>query len=411
VKTSWHRLWRAPALLIPLGVYASGQLLAPIVAALYFPDLPCVRGAATFLYRLTYGAAGIPAAVAIAGLIAAVPWFRSRRRGGWALAAAAAAVLVAAGYGLGIARWSLLDTPPPVSCAGMNAPTYRPVGCWESPYAFEMNVVPTGRADTSSGLAALGEELRRHRRDKFLFEAFVFPGDTTVARRSNAELFVLARPQLSLFGNVCQQERASALRQAAVQRVAFYRFSEQQRPPVDAFFLPGSGSAAARDVGMAIDYRHQVTLDFRAPADLKPEERGYIARARRATALLNGDLDAEIEAAPGRRGAAVTKMRADLDEQAGGLEHDVPARLLPFARSRVRRFFANYELIVSSEEAALAPPSGSQPARIHTQAFREHRTFFFQEPRVVEPIAYLYINRYPQVFEDEILGVVSWAIF
>ncbi len=411
MKSYWHQLRSAPALLIPLGVYASGQLLAPVAAGLQFPDLPCVRGAATFLYRLTYGAAGIPAAIALAGLVAAMLWFRARRRGGWAVGAAALATLVAAVYGIGIARWSLLDTPTPVSCARMGAATYRPVGCWESPSTFEMNVVPTRAADTFAALAALGEDLRSHRQDKFLFEAFVFAGDVPIAHRSNAELFVLARPQLSLFGSVCQQERQSAFQQAAALRIAFYRFSVQQRPSVDAFFLPRGGSPTARDQVLAIDYAHQVTLDFRAPADLKLEERGYIERVRRATGLLNADLDADIGEAPVRRPAAVAKLRADLDEQASALERDVPARLVPFASSRVRRFFANYELMVSSEEAALSPASGSPPSRIHTRAFQQQRTFFFQEPRVVEPIAYLYLNRYPQTFEDDVLSVVSWAIF
>jgi hypothetical protein len=399
--------------LIGLGALAAGQLAAPLAARAQFADLPCLGAAATFLFRLTYGAAGLVVAFALALLVAAVPWARARARPRGAVAAGISALLLAAGYLWGIGQWSLLDTPRPVSCDGVQGTAYHALRCWESQRVFEMNVVPTKTPPlTTEDLQAVGQDLRRHQRDKNLFEAFVFPKDSPAARRSNAELFVLARPALSLFGEVCHGERAAAQLAALHDRLAFYRFSQQQRPPVDAYFVPVIGSFPDHPQFVAFDYTHSLTLDFRRPRDLRPEEQQYLERVATATAQLNADLDAEIAAPLMRRAAAVARMRADHESQAAALETGVPERLRPFAGTRVRRFFDNYELMLLSEEQAVQPRGSASPeSRIHAGAFEEHRVYFYQEPRVVEPIAFLYLNAYPAVFSDDLLGLVSWAIF
>lgn len=408
----WRHLWSWPALVIPAAVVLGAQGLAPGAAQAQFPDLPCVRGAATFLFRLTYGAAGIPVALGLTLLIGAARLFRERGRKGRAWAAGLLALALTAAYLVGLGSWSLLDTPPRVACAGMDGTAYRAVRCWENLSTFEMNVVPRQAVRSPDDLAAVGQDLRRHRRDKFLFEAFVFAEDSPRLNRSNAELFILARPQLSLFGRVCQTEREEAQARTAADRLAYYRFSDQQRPVIDAYFVPRKTAPAGPLQFVATDYAHQLQLDFRSPPDLDAAERAYIDRVRTATELLNADLDAETAAAGAARAAALRRMRADWSAQGSSLEQGVPARLLPFAASRVRRFFANYELLLLSEEERLQPSAaGSPEARIHTGAFKEHRLYFFQEPRVVEPIAFLYINSYPSAYSDDVLGVVSWAIF
>jgi hypothetical protein len=397
--------------LIGLGAFAAGQLAAPLTARAQFADLPCLSAAATFLFRLTYGAAGLVVAFALALLVAAVPWARARGRLRAAVAAGITAGLLAASYLVGIGQWSLLDTPRRVSCDGVQGTTYHALRCWESQRVFEMNVVPAKTPLTPEDLQALGRDLRQHQQDKNLFEAFVFPKDSAAARRSNAELFVLARPSLSLFGEVCRAERAAAQLAALQDRLAFYRFSQQQRPPVDAYFVPVTGTFPDHPQFLAFDYAHNLALDFRRPSDLRPAEQQYMERVATATALLNADLDAEIAAPLLRRAAAVAKMRADHESQAAVLE-DAPERLRPFARTRVRRFFDNYELLLLSEEQAVQPSGSASPeSRIHAGAFEEHRVYFFQEPRVAEPIAFLYLNAYPAAFPDDVLGVVSWAIF
>jgi hypothetical protein len=408
-RSYWRQLGTWPALGIPLAVYLGAQALAPLAAQGQFSDLSCVRTAATFLFRLSYGAVGIPVAVALALLVAAAAFFWQRRRVRPAALALLMAGLLAAGYLLGVGRWPLLDTPARVSCAGMEGTTYRAVGCWENASTYEMNVVPSQPFPSEAELAAVGRDLRRHRRDKYLFEAFVFPHDAPPFHRSNAEWFVLAREQLSLFGNVCRQEREAAAAGVAAARLAFYRFSDQQRPPVDAFFVPGGGPAQF----LVSDYTHDLVLDFRAPASMSSEERAYIDRVRAATGRLNADLDEETGASPARRAEAVARMRADWTAQGTALEAGIPARMVPFAGSRVRRFFANYELLILSEEQTLQLPTSPSPAttRIHSRAFQEHRTYFFQEPQAVEPIAYLYLNRYPETFSDDVLSVVSWGMF
>ncbi len=409
LRSYWQQLRSWPALAIPLILYLGAQALAPLAAWAQFSDLACVRGAATFLFRLSYGALGIPVAVALGLLVAGAAFFQQRGRLRPATLAALAGGVLAAGYLLGVGRWPLLDTPSRVSCAGMAEATYRAVGCWESASAYEMNVVPTRPIQNEADLDALGLDLRRHRRDKYLFEAFVFRHDSARLQRSNAEWFVLARPQLSLFGSVCSQERQSAAAEMAAARLAFYRFSDQQRPPVDAFFVP----RGAPPQFVVSDFTHDLVLDFRAPNSLSPEERAYIDRVRTAAALLNADLDEETGAPPGRLAGAIAKMRADWTAQGTALEAGIPARLIPFAGSRVRRFFANYELLIISEEQIVQPPTSPSPAaaRIHSRAFQEHRTYYFQEPQTLEPMAYLYLNRYPQTFSDDVLGVISWGLF
>jgi hypothetical protein len=410
--TYWRRVGSWPAVLIGLGALVAGQLAAPLAARAQFADLPCLRAAATFLFRLTYGAAGLLVALALALLVGAVQWARARGRLRAALAAGITALLLGAVYLWGVGHWSLLDTPRRVSCDDVQGTTYHALRCWENQRAFEMTVVPTKTPLAAEDLQALGQDLRRHQRDKYLFEAFVFPKDSAATKRSNAELFVLTRPGLSLFGEVCRAERTAAQLAALRDRLAFYRFSQQQRPPVDAYFVPVAGSFPDHPQFVAFDYTHNLTLDFRRPSDLRPEEQQYVERVATATALLNADLNAEIEAPLMRRAAAVARMRADHESEAAALETGVPQRLRPFAGTRVRRFFDNYELLLLSEEQAVQPRGSASPeSRIHASAFEEHRVYFYQEPRVVEPIAFLYLNAYPAVFPDDLLGLVSWAIF
>jgi hypothetical protein len=251
----------------------------------------------------------------------------------------------------------------------------------------------------------MASALAASKQDATLYEAFVL--DTTdagVASYSNARLFVLQRPGLTDFADLCLSERHAKLHEVQAHTIGFYRYSVRQSPPVDAFFLRDAGSGG---VGYeVVDFlRGQATLPYVRPADLQPAESAYLDRVTSAVATLNRDLDRETQrpSPPG----ALAVMRQDFTRLTVELV-DAPPRLVFYRDTRVKRFLQNYDLILSAEESA---SQGNSSQAIHSSAYQDHRRYYYDEARVARLIGYLYLQEPGQAFTDDQLSTVNWAVF
>jgi hypothetical protein len=101
-------------------------------------------------------------------------------------------------------------------------------------------------------------------------------------------------------------------------------------------------------------------------------------------------------------------MRQDFQRITTDLASKTPARLIPYRDSRVQRFLQNYDLILTAEESAA---QGKSAQAIHSTAYQEHRRYYYQEARVARLIGYLYLQQPGQVFSDDALSTVNWAVF
>jgi hypothetical protein len=100
-------------------------------------------------------------------------------------------------------------------------------------------------------------------------------------------------------------------------------------------------------------------------------------------------------------------MRQDFTRLAAELV-DAPPRLILYRDTRVKRFLENYDLILSAEESAA---QGHSSQAIHSSAYEDHRRHYYQEARVARLIGYLYLQKSGQVFTDDQLSTVNWAVF
>lgn len=392
-------------MLWPLAVLAVAWLVAPLRTAGEFPGMPCTAGAATVIARFSYLVFFVPAAAILVGLtlLARRAWRRGGRLLGLAaggLALAAAAIYLAFGA---------LNVQPSgeraVACPPGSA-LFTPLHCWKqtSPVSIvEMNAYgrrPLGLAAAES----LGRALAATKQDVFLDEAFVLDSrDPAIAAYSNGRLFVLQRPDLSVFGSQCLAERQAQARLIASHRVAFYRYSAQRTPPVDALFLP-DGAAGGEQQYEVFDFRNGMVLPYVAPGDLQAAESTYLDHVAVSLKVLNDDLDREqVRGAPP---SALQTMRTDFQRITRDLV-GAPQRLVIYRDSRLRRFLENYQLILVAEENAGTQSSG----QIHSAAYEQHRQYYFQEPRITRLIGYLYLQEPGQSFTDDQLSTVNWAVF
>jgi len=369
--------------------------------------MPCTVAASTFIERTSYTLFFVPAAVILLMLAAAIRRASRRGRTAWTIGLTAAGIAVGAMYLVFAGLPAQPEQERTVPCpAGGKA--FEPVHCWKTttaPAVFEMNAYGRRPADLAS-LDAMGKELAAQKRDAFLYEAFVLDSrDPAVIDYSNGRLFVLQRPNLSVFGNQCLSERREKFQEVQSHRIGFYRYSAQQSPPVDAFFLQDVAQNGEIQFEV-LDFLHQTQLPYVAPADLQAEESAYLDRVAAALQTLNDDLDQETQTAapPG----SLAKMRADFERVTMDLAQNVPARLVPYRDSRLRRFLENYDLILVAEENAA---QGQSAQKIHSSAYQQHRLFYFQEPRVTRLIGYLYLQEPGKTFSDEVLSTINWAVF
>ncbi|TMG37992.1 MAG: hypothetical protein E6H92_07145 [Chloroflexi bacterium] len=400
-------LWPLPLLLIAL-------LAGPLRARADYPGMPCSAGLAGLLQDASYAALFVPVGVVL--VLLGIAWQRAQVASRRPIAAgfAACAALVAIGYlALGNILWLPARAEHLVSCPASSG-GYQPVRCWTTDppnSVFEMNA--TGQRPLSaSSLVQLARALAAHRSDAYyLYQAFVLnTTDANVTSYPSGWLFVLSRADQSPFGSGCLQE--AQLKDAEFQshRVGFYRYSAQQSPPVDAFFLQDAGPNGEAGYEV-IDFRHGgEALAYVRPDDLLPAESQYLDRVSAGLATLNTDLDKETQsAAPA---GALGTMRQDFTRVTADLAINVPPRLKAYQQGRLRRFLENYDLILAAEESTAQGRTGQA---IHTSAYEQHRTFYYQEPRITRLIGYLYIQESGQVaarnFTDDELSSVNWAVF
>lgn len=398
----WGWIW-------PLGLLLIAWLIAPLRAGAVYPGMPCVAQADTVFSLASYTLFFIPTAVILLILSRRmIPAVMRRGLRAWTAGLIALGIAVALVFlafaGISADRRPNRPGEQAIACpmfgAGLQA-----LHCWQDVSTIEVNVLGQRPLDMA-GIQKMASALAAAKQDATLYEAFVLDtSDASVAAYSNARLFVLQRPGLSDFADLCLAERQAKLREVQSHTIGFYRYSAQQSPPVNAFFLRDSGSGG--EVGYeVIDFLHgQATLPYVRPADLQPAESAYLDRVTLAVATLNGDLDREQQrpSPPG----SLAAMRQDFTRLTADLVN-APPRLVLFRDTRVKRFLENYDLILSAEESAA---QGNSSQAIHSSAYEDHRQHYYQEARVARLIGYLYLQEPGQAFTDDQLSTVNWAVF
>ena len=387
----------------PLGLLLIAWLLAPIRAGLAYPGMPCTANADTVFRIASYTLLFIPTAAVLLLLSRRlIPAATRRGLRAWTVGLTAMGVGVAIAF-LGFAGITASTGEQAVACPAIGD-GIQPLHCWHSGSSVEVNTYGQ-RPLNLTAVQSMAQALAATKQDATLFEAFVL--DTTdpgIGDYSNARLFVLQRQGLSGFGDLCAAEHQAKQRDVQAHRVAFYRYSAQQSPPVNAFFL--QDASASGEIGYeVIDFLHgEAALPYVRPADLQPAESAYLDRVTSGVAILNQDLDRETRS-PSPPGALAT-MRHDFDRITADLA-SAPLQLALYRDTRVQRFLQNYDLILTAEESAA---QGQSAKAIHSSAYEDHRHYYYQEARVARLIGYLYLQT-GLAFTDDQLSTVNWAVF
>jgi len=403
-----HRRWLE--WLWPVGLLLIAWLIAPVRAGAAYPGMPCTAQADTVFGLASYTILFIPTAVILLLLSRRlIPAALRRGLRAWVAGLSAlclgVAIVFLAFAGVSADRRPLRASEQAISCPTLRS-GLQALHCWRSGSTIEMNAYGRRPLDVA-GIQSMATALAAAKQDATLYEAFVLDtADSTVANYSNARLFILQRPGLTDFGDLCLAEHQAKLRDVQSHRVGFYRYSARQSPPVDAFFLQDAASGG--EVGYeVIDFRHgQVTLPYVRPDDLQTAESDYLDRVTRSMATLNQDLDRETQSSP--PAGALAAMRQDFQRITADLASATPPRLGLYRNTRVRRFLENYDLILTAEESAAQGQSGQA---IHSTAYEDHRRYYYQEARVARLIGYLYVQQPGQDFTDDVLSTVNWAVF
>lgn len=388
----------------PLPLLVAAWLIAPLRAGALYPGMPCTSNADTVFRLLSSTLIFVPMA---ALLLLLARWIRRARRRGlraWVVLLTTVAAALGVAY-LAFGGISVPDHERPITCPAASS-AFQPLHCWRSGSTVEMNASAQRPLDLGA-VQTLAQALGATKQDAALYEAIVLDTtDSAIAAYSNARLFVLQRPDLSDWHDLCLAEHRAKLQEVQSHRIGFYRYSAQQSPPVDAFFLQDAGKNG--EVGYeVIDFLHgQRTMPYVRPDDLQPPESAYLDRVAGALSTLNRDLDRETQT-PSPAGA-LTAMRADFQRITAELATNTPPRLIVYRDARLRRFLENYDLILTAEESA---SQGQSSVKIHSTAYEQHRRFYFQEARVTRLIGYLYLQEPGQTFSDDDLSTVNWAVF
>lgn len=393
----------------PLGLLLIAWLFAPLRAGATYPGMPCLAQADTVFSLASYTLFFIPTAAVLLLLSRRlIPAAMRRGLRAWTAGLIALGIAVAVVFlafaGVSADRRPNRTGDQAIACPSLGA-GLQALHCWQSGSTIEVNVSGQRPLDVA-GIQAMAQALAAAKQDATLYEAFVLDTtDPNVAAYSNARLFVLQRPGLTDFADLCLAERQAKLHEVQAHTIGFYRYSAQQSPPVNAFFLRDTSSGG--EVGYeVIDFLHsQATLPYVRPADLQPAESAYLDRVTNAMATLNQDLDRETQrpSPPG----SLAAMRQDFTRITTALV-DAPPRLVLYRDTRVKRFLENYDLILSAEESAA---QGNSSQAIHSSAYEDHRQHYYQEARVARLIGYLYLQEPGQAFTDDQLSTVNWAVF
>jgi len=394
----------------PLGLLLIAWLITPLRAGATYPGMPCTAQADMVFGLASYTIVFIPTAAILLVLSRRlIPAALRRGLRAWAAGLSILGLVIAIVYlafgGVSADRRPLQVSEQSIDCPSLGA-GLRALHCWRSGSTIEMNVYGPRPLDVA-GVQSMASGLQATKQDATLYEAFVLDtADASIANYSNARLFILQQPGLTDFGDLCLGEHQAKAREVQTHRVGFYRYSVQQSPPVDAFFL--QDTARGGELGYeVIDFLHgQLTLPYVRPNDLQPAESDYLDRVARSMATLNLDLDRETQS-PSPPGA-LADMRQDFQRITADLPIATPYRLIPYRDGRVQRFLQNYDLILTAEESAALGQSGQA---IHSTAYQEHRRYYYQESRVARLIGYLYLQQPGQVFTDDELSTANWAVF
>ena len=394
----------------PLGLLLIAWLIAPVRAGAAYPGMPCSAQADTVFGLASYTLLFIPTAAILLVLSRRlIPAAVRRGLRAWVAGLSAVglgvAIVFLAFAGVSADRRPLRASEQAISCPALGS-GLQALHCWRSGSTIEMNAYGRRPLDVA-GIQSMARALADAKQDATLYEAFVLDtADSSVANYSNARLFILQRPGLTDFADLCLAEHQAKLREVQSHRVGFYRYSARQSPPVDAFFLQDTASGG--ELGYeVIDFRHgQVTLPYVRPDDLQPAESDYLDRVTRSMATLNQDLDRETQSSPPP--GALAAMRQDFQRITADLASATPPRLVLYRDTRVQRFLQNYDLILTAEESAAQGQSGQA---IHSTAYEDHRRYYYQEARVARLIGYLYLQQPGQDFTDDELSTVNWAVF
>jgi hypothetical protein len=393
----------------PLGLLVIAWLIAPLRARATYPGMPCLAQADTVFSLASYTLLFIPTAAVLLLLSRRlIPATIRRGLRAWTAGLIALGVAVAVVFlafaGISADRRPNRPGDQAIACPAFGA-GLQALHCWQSGSTIEVNLSGQRPLDLA-GIQQMASALAATKQDVALYEAFVLDTtDPSVAAYSNARLFVLQRPGLTDFADLCLADRQAKLREVQAHTIGFYRYSAQQSPPVNAFFLRDTGSGG--EVGYeVIDFLHgQATLPYVRPADLQPAESAYLDRVTNAEATLNQDLDRETQrpSPPG----SLAAMRQDFTRLTADLVI-APPRLVLYRDTRVKRFLENYDLILTAEESAA---QGNSSQAIHSSAYEDHRQHYYQEARVARLIGYLYLQEPGQSFTDDELSTVNWAVF
>ncbi len=373
----------------PLGLLLIAWLITPLRAGATYPGMPCTAQADTVFGLASYTIVFIPTAAILLVLSRRlIPAALRRGLRAWAAGLSILGLVIAIVYlafgGVSADRRPLQVSEQSINCPSLGA-GLRALHCWRSGSTIEMNAYGPRPLDVA-GVQSMASALQATKQDATLYEAFVLDtADASIANYSNARLFILQQPGLTDFGDLCLGEHQAKAREVQTHRVGFYRYSVQQSPPVDAFFLQDTASGG--ELGYeVIDFLHgQLTLPYVRPSDLQPAE-------------------TQSPSPPG----ALADMRQDFQRITADLPIATPYRLIPYRDGRVQRFLQNYDLILTAEESAAQGQSGQA---IHSTAYQEHRRYYYQESRVARLIGYLYLQQPGQVFTDDELSTVNWAVF
>jgi hypothetical protein len=405
-----RRRWRWAQWFWPLGLLLIAWLITPLRAGAAYPGMPCTAQADTVFGLASYTILFIPTAAILLVLSRRlIPAAVRRGLRAWAAGLAVfglgVAIVFLAFAGVSADRRPLQASERAITCPSLGG-GLQALHCWRSGSTIEINAYGQRPLDVA-GIQSMARTLAATKQDAALYEAFVLDtSDASVASYSNARLFILQRPGLTDFADLCLGEHQAKLREVQAHRVGFYRYSARQSPPVDAFFLQDAASGG--ELGYeVIDFLHgQVTLPYVRPGDLQSAESDYLDRVTRSMATLNLDLDRETQS-PSPPGALAT-MRQDFQRITADLAGATPPRLVLYRDSRVQRFLQNYDLILTAEESAA---QGNSAQAIHSTAYQDHRRYYYQEARVARLIGYLYLQEPGQIFTDDELSTVNWAVF
>jgi hypothetical protein len=396
-----RRIW-------PLGLLLLAGLIAPLRAGAAYPGMPCTAQADTVFTMASYALFFIPTAAILLLLTERlIPAALGRGLRAWTAGLALLVVGLSAAFlafaGVSADRRPFRTSEQSINCPRLGA-GLQALHCWMDGSTLEMNVYGQRPLDLAQA-QSMATTLRANKQDAALYEAFVLDtADPGVASYSNARLFILQRPGLTDFADLCLAEHQAKAAETASHRVAFYRYSTRQSPPVDAFFLQDRGPSGETGYEVIDFLRSGALLPYVRPTDLQPAESAYLDRVAAAVATLNQDLDRQTRspAPPG----ALAMMRQDFERVTGELS-SAPPRLVPYRDGRVKRFLQNYDLILTAEESAA---QGQSSQAIHSSAYEDHRRFYYQEARVARLIGYLYLQQ-PGPYSDEALSTVNWAVF